>query len=225
MQTTNPIYAYRLTNDTGFAPCIDNNTLTLACCKGGQIRKEKNVQTGLRYHIGKHRKNNPDDEIYLLGVYKNRLLYYAEVTDVLEMTDYYSKKQKAAFGRRLDHIFDTENGTLKRNRFMPDIHPESKTDLQWRRDINGVYVIVSNRFTYFGTKAPEIPPHVLEFLPKGVGNKKITGPSDGFDAVSHYINAVVSFDGVIGNPHNPLEISESGGCGKKLGKCGIKDKC
>lgn len=32
------IYAYRLVDDTGFAPCVDNGLLSLACCKGGQVR-------------------------------------------------------------------------------------------------------------------------------------------------------------------------------------------
>ena len=35
------IFAYRLAWDTGFAPCLDHNIFTLACCKGGQIRKGK----------------------------------------------------------------------------------------------------------------------------------------------------------------------------------------
>lgn len=27
---------YRLTSDTGLAPCAENGLLSLACCKGGQ---------------------------------------------------------------------------------------------------------------------------------------------------------------------------------------------
>ena len=48
------IFAYRLAWDTGFAPCLDHNIFTLACCKGGQIRKGKNIFTGLRYQIGQY---------------------------------------------------------------------------------------------------------------------------------------------------------------------------
>ena len=29
------IFTYRLTHDTGFAPCVDGGLLSLACCKGG----------------------------------------------------------------------------------------------------------------------------------------------------------------------------------------------
>lgn len=39
------IYAYRLVDDTGFAPCVDNGLLSLACCKGGQVRNGRNIIT------------------------------------------------------------------------------------------------------------------------------------------------------------------------------------
>ena len=42
------IFAYRLAWDTGFAPCLDHNVFTLACCKGGQVRRGKDIFTGLR---------------------------------------------------------------------------------------------------------------------------------------------------------------------------------
>lgn len=48
------VFTYRLTNDTGFAPCVDNGLLTLACCKGGT----KTVKRGLRYFIGRFFEEN-----------------------------------------------------------------------------------------------------------------------------------------------------------------------
>ena len=74
------IFSYRVKSDTGFAPCIDNGLFSLACCKGGQIRNGKNILTGVRYHIGKHWFQHPEDEIYVLGIHKNKLLYYAKTT-------------------------------------------------------------------------------------------------------------------------------------------------
>ena len=32
------LYIYRLTDDSGFAPCVENGLLSLVCCKGGPIR-------------------------------------------------------------------------------------------------------------------------------------------------------------------------------------------
>ena len=45
------LYIYRLTSDTGLAPCVDNGLLSLACCKGGQIRNDKAIHAGLRYRM------------------------------------------------------------------------------------------------------------------------------------------------------------------------------
>ena len=45
------LYIYRLTSDTGLAPCVDNGLLSLACCKGGQIRNGKAIHAGLRYRM------------------------------------------------------------------------------------------------------------------------------------------------------------------------------
>ncbi len=66
------LFMYRLAVDTGLAPCVDNGLLSLACCKGGQIRNGKPINTGLRYRIGN--KNECDytkDDVYILGTYKN----------------------------------------------------------------------------------------------------------------------------------------------------------
>lgn len=89
------IFSYRIAYDMGFAPCIDNNIFTLACCKGGQIRNGKNIITGLRYHVGQHYYRNPVDEIYLFGIYKNDIFYYARITDAITMGEYISMRGKA----------------------------------------------------------------------------------------------------------------------------------
>ena len=74
------LYIYRLTDDAGFAPCAENGLLSLACCKGGQIRKGKVINTGLRHRIGTHREANYEtDDVYILGIYKNKMLYLAKV--------------------------------------------------------------------------------------------------------------------------------------------------
>ena len=203
------IFAYRLVSDTGFAPCVDNGMLTLACCKGGQIRNGRNILTGLRYHVGKHREQNHDDEIYILGIYKNKLLYYAMTTDIIKMTDYFSQAKKAEYGKRKDHIYDTENGLLQRNSLLPHIHP--KGSLQNDRDANGVYVIVSERFEYYGVSAPPIPGAVLTFLPKARDNKKYSDGDAAFEVINEYISDTVKFNGVIGKPHDPIKLPKCGG--------------
>ena len=53
------VYIYALTNDSGFAPCVDNDWLTLTCCKGG-------VKGGMRKSAAK--EFLVGNEVFLLGL-------------------------------------------------------------------------------------------------------------------------------------------------------------
>lgn len=217
------IFSYRIAYDMGFAPCIDNNIFTLACCKGGQIRNGKNIMTGLRYHVGQHYYRNPVDEIYLFGIYKNGMLYYARITDVLTMDEYFSTRGKSVYGDRTDQIYDAEAGILKRNDLLPHIHP--KGSRQNEQDRNGHYVLVSRQFTYFGKNAPVIDAEILRMLPKNREVKKFGNKFPNIDDMpakagkgyryadscpehemihSYAMGLIGSFQGVIGVPHDSL---------------------
>lgn len=102
------LYIYRLTSDTGLAPCVDNGLLSLACCKGGQIRNGKAIHTGLRYRVGamRDRADYKSDDIYLLGTHKNKFLYLARVTNIVTMTKYFSKMSE---GRTVFIVLSEEN--------------------------------------------------------------------------------------------------------------------
>ena len=70
------VYVYRMTSDTGLAPCVEKGLLSLACCKGGQMRGEKIINTGLRYRIGAQKDADYEtDNVYLLGIYKDKMVY------------------------------------------------------------------------------------------------------------------------------------------------------
>jgi hypothetical protein len=128
------IYVYRLTSDSGSAPCIyDLNgkytgLLTLACCKGGQIRhegeeNERKIETGLRYLIGKkHQKEIADGriDVYIMGIYKNKLLYFAKITEILTMREYFAPTSR--YKNRRDYIYETLPNGFKRN----DNNPKKK---------------------------------------------------------------------------------------------------
>lgn len=210
------IFAYRLSVDTGFAPCVDNNILTLSCCKGGQKRNGKFINTGLRYRIGEYHNKHPDDEMYLMGIYKNRLLYYAKINDVMPMEKYYSTDMKKIYGKRKDHVFDfNENDCkLERNNYLPKIHP--KYDDQVERDKAGKYVIISgkNQFSYWGKSAQPIDTNMLDKLPKKQEKKEYI--EDEFLKLHEYI--LKNFNITQGNcapPHDPIEDADCRGCNQK----------
>ena len=144
------LYTYRLTSDTGLAPCVDKGLLSLACCKGGQIRNGKAIHTGLRYRIGSMRDgaDYKADDVYLLGTYKNNFLYLAKVTDVITMNEYFCTMSKG----RTDNIYSIKNGRLVRNQHLRNegVHVDEARNI---RDIAGEYVLLSDDFIYLGKDA------------------------------------------------------------------------
>ncbi len=146
------LYIYRMTDDSGFAPCVEGGLLSLSCCKGGQIRNGKVINTGLRHRIGIHREANyAIDDVYVLGVYKNKILYFARVTDVVSMEEYFGGMSKG----RTDDIYSLVDGKLVRNNKLrkEDVHTEPNRVI---KDLAGKYVVLSNDFIYLGEDAVAI---------------------------------------------------------------------
>ena len=144
------VFIYRMTSDTGFAPCVDNDLLTLACCKGGQIRNGKPRKTGLRYHIGSKRNgiNYLQDKVYIIGTYRDKFLYMALITDVMTMKEYFTDISNG----RTDNIYDVKDNNIIRNGNLQSekIHID---ELQNIRDVAGEYVLLSDDFIYLGKDA------------------------------------------------------------------------
>ncbi len=165
------IYVYRLVVDSGFAPCVDNGLLTLACCKGGKIINKNPCATGYRFWIGSNRdKDYKKEDIYLLGTFHDKFLYIAKVTQVLTMDEYYSSKSKG----RLDDIYSLKDNRLVRNKKLAAecVHTDEN---QIKKDLAGKYVILSDDFIYLGRDAAEIG-IVADNNPKRQEPKYITGP-------------------------------------------------
>ena len=147
------LYVYRIASDTGFAPCAEKGLLSLACCKGGQIRNGKIIHTGLRYRIGakKDGADYTEDDVYVLGTYQDKMLYLAKVTDVVTMEEYFSGRSKG----RTDDIYKMSGGKLVRNNRLreEDVHTDED---RIKKDLAGEYVLLSEDFIYLGVDAVSI---------------------------------------------------------------------
>lgn len=148
MSTKTHLFIYRMTADSGLAPCIEEKLLSLACCKGG---RKDGVHTGIRYWIGRGKYKNIEfdykkDNVYILGIYKNKFLYLAKITEVMSMTDYFSDNK---YKNRLDDIYNVKDGKLIGNRKLTkeNIHCDKE---QQARDIAGKYVLLSDEYIYLG---------------------------------------------------------------------------
>ena len=143
------VYVYRLTADTGLAPCVENGLLSLAVCKGGQMRGDKLVHTGLRYWVGSKKDTDYDkDKVYILGTYENKLLYLARVTNVVSMMDYFDGMSNG----RTDNIYSVVKGELTRNKRLCNegVHTEAE---RIAKDFAGEYVLLSDDYIYLGRDA------------------------------------------------------------------------
>lgn len=216
------IFTYRLTHDTGFAPCVDNGLLTLACCKGGT----ENVEKGLRYFIGRFFEENlqKNIEVYISGLYSGKLLYIAKINKVIPMTEYFSKKE---YEDRIDQIYRLDGEKLKRDASkLKGIHDDEHSQ---KCDENGKYVLISKEFVYFGNKAIELNESILCHYPKNIGQnpsgQHSRTPADVLmdknksDSAELYkkLQKLVEekgytfTSGKVSEPHNP--IKNSSGCG------------
>ncbi len=195
------LFVYRLTADTGLAPCAENGLLSLAVCKGGQKRGDKIVHTGLRYRIGSGScgADYKTDKVYILGTYKNDLLYIARVTNVLPMTEYFSGISNG----RTDNIYSVRDGKLTRNNQLrkEGIHTEAD---RIEKDIAGEYVLLSNEFVYLGRDAVHVD--ILDkYNPRAQELKTYTG-----DVAENIIEECLKAED--GNNHIPHEPFARGGC-------------
>lgn len=180
-------FIYRMTSDTGNAPCVYGDLLTLACCKGGQLRYYKNsdkitpVHTGLRHSIGKL-KECSDTTVYVMGIKKERVIYVAEITRCLTMEEYFSSEE---FQKRQDCIYECfenqdEQGNVwklkRRKNFNNRFHgyesqysDKGNKDKQFHCDELGDYVLLSSNFSYYGNGTENsvlIPDNLIELMPK-----------------------------------------------------------
>ena len=106
------IYTYRLTDFTGFAPCYENNLLSLAICK-----------SDMRRVIGSNYDNNPSDTFWFMGLVSNslvynysyfscdkpgRVLFVAKINRIETYEEYFTKEE---YKNRKDQIYENcENG-------------------------------------------------------------------------------------------------------------------
>lgn len=218
-------FAYRLTYDTGFAPCIENGILTLACCKGGQFRNGRLIHSGLRHTIGEYfRLKDDKTDVFLLGMYKNTLLFYAKINYVYPMSDYFSS---SLCRNRTDNIYSVDESApygLVRNSFLPSIHPkiDPKTNLvnpQIEKDIFGDYVLYSTEFSYWGSNSKIIEDQaILDILPKYQESypKRPYIDSANFNSIHNYVIDHGGYKlGKLYDPHNPIKSEKCKGCNQK----------
>jgi len=148
--------------DTGFAPNPFFGVLTLAACKP-KIRLKKDVHDWIAGFTSKALCK--DD------VGKERLIYLMQITDKIKISEYFNHphyqikipdpSNEETVYRAGDNIYKPCGMGFEQIENWN--HDESNKDA----DISGDYVLISNKFYYFGGKPLEIDDSVRPKIPKG----------------------------------------------------------
>ncbi len=191
------IYFYKMTSDSGAAPCVDNGTLSLAICKPS-IRRT--AQDG--------------DIIFGFGgqALGEKLIYAARVAKVIADGHYYDSG--SAFEGRVDCIYRW-TGTELVFRDGSKVHgPENLN-----HDVGPVgdhgrnaNVLIADEFVYFGKAGTDDYkaeyPHIRQAIEHLSQGHRINHPPALADELSALYADLIERHGdekVLGDPHRPLE--------------------
>lgn len=145
------LFSYIVAHDSGFAPCVMDGLLSLACCKP-KIRSAAGTGDWIMGTTPKKRRSG-------------RLVFLMKVDEKITFADYYRKFPK----RRADNIYRP----LKNRRY----HQKKNRNYgrhQKKRDLSTGFVLISRDFVYFGDSAIPIPREFSHLVHGTLGHKKIT---------------------------------------------------
>lgn len=139
-------YTYVVRNDGGAAPCYERGLLTLAVCKPGVRRSAQPGDLVFAYN-GRDLLQDGPHRVRWAGMVEEKVLF----------ADYW---RDSRFTGRADNIYEPvegappepATGAFRHN--GSDLHPE---EVHWGHDLDGRWVLVFERWWYFGDNGPEAP--------------------------------------------------------------------
>ena len=151
-------FRYKMDHDYGFAPNPFHGIMSLATCKGSQLRLNKNLELGdWVVGLGSVSMNN-------LG----RIIYAMQVEEKITFDQYWDDPQyqikKPVINGTLvqmygDNVYHTVDGKVVQEHSAHSKEGGAVNEGHLRRDSGGKYVLLSHIFYYFGDKCPLIPKH------------------------------------------------------------------
>lgn len=172
------VYSYVIEHDLGLAPNPFGRYCTLAVCKP-TIRKSGKLTVG-DWIIGTGSKAL---ENTIGKALVNRLIYAMKVSEKITLEEYWSdvrfqyKKPVrkgtliTMYGDNFYHKDENGNWIQEDSAHCNSDGSCNKTHL--KTDTDGINVLISEYFFYFGNRAPEIPISLKEICHTGIGQKKL----------------------------------------------------
>jgi hypothetical protein len=154
------LFSYIVTVDDGAAPHVDElgSYLTLAICKP-KIRSVADAGDWIMGVGGKLLSRACGKEVV------DKVIYLAEITKKIQYDSYYVDPR---FRSRVDKIYHRDKTGL----WIQDKNPYHGIE-SMLRDTQAPYVLVCNRFIYFGADGPQIRADCLALVKRNQGHKRI----------------------------------------------------
>lgn len=143
-------------HDYGFAPNPFHGVLSLATCKGSQLRNNGNLEIG--------------DWVIGLGSVAmgnlGKIIYAMQVEEKITFDQYWEdprfQNKKPIINGTLvqiygDNVYHTINGKVVQEHCAHSLKGGGVNNDHLQRDCDGKYVLLSRRFYYFGDHCPGVP--------------------------------------------------------------------
>ncbi len=232
----NKLFAYIVPHDTGFAPCVCNNICTFATCKPN-IRK-------------RFKGENDKDNVWIIGFSSlnqpfkgcRRIIYIMKVSKVITYKDYFTNFNK----ERKDCIYCAAVQDNKTYQYKNFIQKDQYSTHGWkcdggkamRNDIDGLNVLYSNHFVYFGgsteyilDKCGQIDVNNYTFKLSEVASRLNKSPRHYFESrfdhdENRTFDEFIMLKDYIINERKQIGVIEYPSCYKDICKnCDISKKC
>ncbi len=206
------LFSYKMTHDTGFAPNPFWGVLTLATCKPG-IRRNRAIGDWIagftsKELCGKKHGRKLCDHTVVVG--EERLVYLMQIEEKIVFADYSNR-----FIPKIPNIYESQCiFKAGDNIYKPKCHNPSflydfellnnpnHNESHKKRDLSGKYVVVANRFFYFGKNALFIPVNIRPEVPRGQSAYGVQTHDQ--NRAQNFINYIVNNwqIGIHGEPHS-----------------------
>lgn len=218
-----PLYSYKMTVDSGFAPNPYGTMMTLATCKP-RMRQARQIGDWIAGFTSRTLNGDP--------VGNERLIYLMQISEKLTMDDYFhdtrflNKRPALASGpAQYSQLVGDNRYYLKNGKYaaLPCVCHSSPGEIDY--DLQCDKVLVAQDFYYFGSRALVIPSGCRPGTPRGpapYGTK--TTDQKRIDDFIKYVRQQGKL-GRNGPPTHPIEPNTSCGCRPNQKKIKQKPHC
>lgn len=199
------VYSYIQPMDRGFAPNPYHGIMTLATCKG-KIRNKAEVGDVVMGFTGKNYSPTP------------KLIYLMIITGKIPFWEYmedsqYVSKDPQGWRHTGDRIYRRQGADITMLLSWHTYQDGRPYTIEMQQDLRGKFVLLSSKFWYFGSSAPELPPLLTNKYFRRTRATNVIRQESGIDIIN-YLTSIYNTPtnvSIYGSPYDlpPTQPKES----------------